>query len=186
MNKMLLVLLIFLISFNMSHSEEANKSSVANESSTFTFSFDNPPTKIEIPELPQVKMEVHPLSALKPHLRYMGSGSGYNLSVITSTADAGMTSQECAVSQSNAIIRRNNLQEDQYKLFKAPDNHTFGLFYALPFGEFEGYAQLGGHLFSAAEVTHCVEVHISKITNSKEEIDSWYRGMPKARITTRN
>jgi hypothetical protein len=182
------MLIIFLIAFNAGHSEEANKSSSfdENESGAFTFSFDNPSTKIEIPELPQVKMEIHPLSAQKPHLRYMGSGSGYKLSVITPTADAGMTAIECARTQTDDIIEKNGLQEGDYKLFKASDNHTFSLFYAKPINEFKGYAQLGGHLFSAAEGTHCVEVHISRITNSKQEIDSWYSGMPRARISTKN
>ncbi|MBI2336496.1 MAG: hypothetical protein HYU97_07020 [Deltaproteobacteria bacterium] len=157
----------------------ADSSSVFAES--FSFEITNPKVKISIPELPKIVMKPHLLSKTRPHLRYQGSSGSYDLSIITPTADTGMTPLECAQSTIHDIVkRRYGLADSEYKAYKADDGKTFALYYSIRFPPF---TQLKAHLISAAS-GHCIEVHISKVLTSQKEAKNWFGSFPQARIQT--
>lgn len=148
----------------------------------FYFSFEMPDTQINIPEIEQINMGIHPLAASLPHLRFMGSKGAFNLSINTPTADEGMTSEQCAKSIFSSLIKRNQLGNDSYSVFRGSDLHTYGLFYASKIAE---AFQLHAHLVSSNQKSHCIEVHISKVTLDSNEITDWLKGMPGARINSK-
>lgn len=160
-------------------STQTGSSSPGSSGSGFSFSFDNPKVQVIIPEIPQIKMGPHPMAARGPHLRYMGSAGVYNLSILTPTADPGMTPLDCAQSIISGIIQRAGLQQDQYSMFQALDQKTYGIFFSIKVLEFN---QMNAHLISSAAGKYCVEVHVSKMTSSEAEAKNWNNGMPNARI----
>src|SRR6185436_5987146 len=103
--------------------------------------------------------------------RFAGTYGPYNVSILTPTADAGMTAQECAISEFKKLGD---------KVYKARiDSNTFIAIYVIPVAV---GAILQAHLVSAASGTHCVQVHLSKAASSKDEIEPWFRGFAKAKF----
>jgi hypothetical protein len=124
-------------------------------------------------------MGPHPLQATHPHLRFYGSEGPYTLSILTPTADRGMTALECASSTIRSLGSRPNVPraEDVYRA--RIDDNTFVAIYA---ARMPGFLQLHAHFVSAAGGTHCVEVHASKVVTSKDDIAPWFKGFGKAKI----
>ncbi len=150
---------------------------------TFKVRLENPDVEIEIPELPAIKLEQHPMSAAKPHLRLLGNLDPYNISVITPTADEGMTAAECATSSGGSIAEQYGLDKSKINLMQAEDNHTFSMYFPLSLSQIkQGMYQLNAYLFSAHAGTHCIMVHISMVSMDKDEINTWLKGFPQARI----
>lgn len=141
----------------------------------------DPRVRITIPELPDINMEKHPLSDSKPHLRLMGSLDGYTASIITPTADTGMTSLECASSRINSLIKQYKLHEDQFTAMKSEDNNTFGIYFPI---KLEDSAQLHAYILSSHAGSYCVEVHVSRLSQDIEEAMKWIRGFPNARVVS--
>lgn len=138
-----------------------------------------PNIKIVVPEIPEMKMEKHPLSGVKPHLRLIGSKDGYTASVITPTADKGMTPEECASSRIGSLIEQFDLKEGQFKAMKGADGNTFAVYFPV---RLESVVQLNAYLLSSHQGEYCVEVHISKISTEVEEGIKWIDGFPDAMI----
>lgn len=145
---------------------------------TFVFEVSNPHFRITVPDLPLVKMKTHPLHKKQPHLQYMGSSGPYNISVITPTADPGMTAMDCAVSISRSVTTENQLLESQVYRGQAND-HTFVFIYAT---RPQGAVQLHAQVISAAGTTHCVQVHVSKMSASPDDLRAWFSGFSKVDI----
>lgn len=147
----------------------------------FNLKMKEPNVHIQIPGLSQIEMNVHPLNALKPHLRLQGSKSPYTISIIVPTADAGMTPLECAHSRGNAVMNRFNLSPKK-TYFSPAGEDTFQLRYAESLGD--SLYQLQSYIFSSYKGTHCIEVHISKVTNSKDDFRPWFIGFTEATVKT--
>ncbi|TGL60531.1 hypothetical protein [Leptospira sarikeiensis] len=177
MKKSLLICFI-LLSLGCASTQTGGSSS-GSIGSGFSFSFDNPKVKVIIPEIPQIKMGPHPMAARGAHLRYMGSADLYNLSILTPTADPGMTAMDCAQSIISGVVQRFGLKQDQYAVFQGLDKKTFAVFYSIKVLEF---SQMNAHLVSSAAGKYCIEVHVSKMTSSEAEAKDWNKGMPNARI----
>jgi hypothetical protein len=162
--------LILLVSLLFTHDILAN---------SFSVKIGEPNVDITIPELPQMKMKKHPLASVKPHLRLMGSSGGYNVSVITPTADKGMTALECASSRISSLMKRYSLKESQFQAMKADDKNTFVMYFPL---KVDKYIQLNAYLLSAHDGSYCIEVHISKMTQEIDDVINWHKSFPDARI----
>jgi len=148
----------------------------------FLLEMDAPAFRVQIPSLPALKMEPHPMAAAHPQLRLVGSEEPFTVTVLTPTADAGMTAQDCAGSTIGSLSKRPGVPT-QDKIYKARiDANTFIAIYVSPMS---GFVQLHAHLISAAGGTHCVEVHASRVSTSKEDVDPWFRGFSRARIEPR-
>lgn len=147
----------------------------------FVFEVAAPKFKVTLPNIPQIKMDTHPLNASQPHLRYLGSNGPYTVAVFTPTAAAGMTPIECASAIVKTMSTRRGLPHaaDLYKL-RLNDN-TFVTMYTTPLG---GGAQLHAHFMSAIGGTHCIEVHASKMSTSDDDLAPWFEGFGKARFDT--
>ncbi len=149
-------------------------------SGSYSYELSNPRVRIRIPELPQIDMGPHPAASRdKPHLRAMGSRAPHIISILTPTADRGMTSQQCAQTSASWLIRRNSLAREDYRVFKGGNSDTYGFIYTKRIG---GRTQLVTYLFSGYEGTHCIEVHVSRLADSPGEIEQWARGFPRASI----
>ncbi|WCL51014.1 hypothetical protein [Leptospira sp. GIMC2001] len=146
----------------------------------FNFILENPNTIINIPEIQQFGLTRHPLAESKPHLRYMGNAGNVNLSISTPTSDNGMDAEECASAIFGSIISRYKLEKGKFSAIKGIDNNTFGIFFA---NKISDVFQLNAYLVSSDKKTHCIEIHISKITLNERDILDWMKGMPGARIT---
>jgi hypothetical protein len=146
-------------------------SSPASKQQRFVYELANPRARISIPDLPAIELGPHPMSAGRPHLRALGSSGEYTVSVITPTADAGMTPVQCASSTATSIMRRYNLSDTSVFRGRANDR-TFVLIYGLPQ---PGFVQLHAHILSAAGGTHCVEVHVSKVSTDPADAGTWMR-----------
>ncbi|MGJ4789486.1 hypothetical protein EHQ52_15440 [Leptospira koniambonensis] len=147
---------------------------------SFSFELKNPNVKITVPEIPFFDLQTHPLaSANKPHLRYLGSGGNFHLSILTPTADPGMTPEDCAKSQVQYLGGQYNLQKGQYSLLKSNDGTTYSIYFYLKMGEFY---QQNAYLLSGSENKYCVQVHISKMTDDQNDLPLWLKGFPNARI----
>lgn len=153
------------------------------EEESFVCQVKAPNIKIEIPGIPQIKMTVHPLHDAKPHLRLAGEKEGYVISIATPTADAGMTAEECAKSIAGSLLQRYDLNQDN-AFFGPAGKDTFQFRFILSLGD--GVYQMNSHILSGYEGTHCVNVHITKVTKQKADFDSWLKGFPNAAITNVN
>jgi hypothetical protein len=142
----------------------------------------SPDVTITVPNVPTMKMERHPLNAAQPHLRLLGSEGPYTVSVLMPTADAGMSALECASSRIGSLSKRPGVPA-QAQIYKARINErTFIAIYAAPLG---GAVHLHAHLMSAAAGTHCVEVHVSKVSTSPDDLKPWFKDWDKANISAK-
>ena len=147
----------------------------------FVHESTDPKFRISIPNLPPIRLAVHPSQKLQPHLRFMGTDGPYNVSILTPTADAGMTARECAISGIKNLAGGPG-SPGMDNIYRAQiDDNTFIAQYAMPA---PGGAILQAHLFSAAGGTHCVQVHVSKASASKSDIEPWFKGFGKAKFET--
>ena len=147
----------------------------------FSFHVAEPSFTVTLPGIPQMNMAPHPLNASKPHLRYLGSEGAYTVSILTPTADAGMTALQCASSMIRSLASRPGVPPAGQVHRGKVNDHTFAAIYASPGA---GFVQLHAHVLSAVGGTHCVEVHASKIAHSKDEVDPWFTGFAKADISS--
>lgn len=148
----------------------------------FEFIATAPDFAVTIPGIPIISMGPHPMRGTHPHLRYMGSQGPYTVSIITPGAERGMTALQCAGATVRSLAARPNVPpSDQFYKARLDDN-TFVAIYA---AQMPGFLQLHAHLLSAAGGTHCIEVHVSKIATSTEEVEPWFSGFGAARISTR-
>jgi hypothetical protein len=145
----------------------------------FSFQVKDPTFTVSIPGIPQMQMDVHPQHNEKPHLRYLGMEGAYTVSILTPTADSGMTALECASSTFKSLAGRPGVPPLD-KVYKARINdRTFIAIYATPSNSF---VQLHAHIMSAGVGTHCIEVHASMVSKSKDDIDPWFKGFNNANI----
>jgi len=152
----------------------------ATADGVFSYQLENPRVRIRIPELPPIRMGKHPLArADKPHLRAYGTTAPFTISVLTPTADRGMSSQHCAQSTASWLIKRHGLARKDYLLFKGANVDTYGFIYAK---RTAAGPQLVAYLLSGYEGTHCIEVHVSRMTSNPEDVRRWAMGFPKATI----
>lgn len=145
----------------------------------FIFDVDAPKFRISIPAFPPVKMEIHPMHAQHPQLRYLGSNGPYSVSVFTPAADAGMGARECALATLRTLAKREGVPPLAQILRTQIGPQTYMAMYATQLG---GLAHLHAHYFSAAGGTHCVEVHASMASTSPDELKLWQADMQKASI----
>lgn len=145
----------------------------------FVLQVASPKFKVNIPGVPQMKMDVHPKHASQPHLRYLGADGDVTVSVFTPAASAGMTPLECAAATLRTLVARPGVPPAA-EIYRARLNGTtFIAAYAARHG---GTVQVHAHLLSAAGGTHCVEVHTTKTTLAEEEIPLWLNALQKASI----
>jgi hypothetical protein len=145
----------------------------------FVFTVTAPDFKVTLPAIPPMKLDVHPMHAAHPQLRYLGSDGAYTVSVMTPTAQKGMNSLECASATLGTIVKRGGAPARE-EMYRAKLNErTYVAIYATPLPT---ALQLSAHLMSAAGGTHCVEVHVTKVSTSQEDIDTWVKGFDKADI----
>ena len=149
----------------------------------FEFEMTEPKLRIVIPDAPPMQMGPHPLG--QAHTRFMGGGPrGFSISVLTPTADRGMTPLECARSRVGSVAQRFGLKREDVVMLQPNDTTLVMLF---PFKAAEPMMQLKAFLLSGHGGTHCVEVHLSRMLagNATEaEIGAWMKGFQKARIET--
>ena len=139
----------------------------------------DPPFKAVLPTVPPMSMSEHPMRAGRPHLRLLGAQDGYNVSVLVPTADAGMGPLECASSTLRSLGSRPGVPEPD-KVYKARlDDRTFIAIYA---ARQPGFLQMHAHLMSAAGGTHCVEIHVSRVPGSREDVEAWFKLFGSSRI----
>lgn len=145
----------------------------------FAFQVKEPNFSVKIPSIPQMKMDIHPMHAAKAHLRHLGSEGPFSVSIMTPTADPGMTAIDCASSTVKSLGARPGVPAPS-QVYKARINdRTFVAIYASPN---DGFMQLHAHLMSAASDGHCIEVHASKVATSKDDIEPWFKGFNGADI----
>jgi len=152
---------------------------------TFSFDLPEPRLRIVVPDVPQMKMEAHPLAASQPHARFIGSAEGgYTLSVLLPAAGKGMTPRDCAQSLARAIVGRFGL-DPKYVVSGQANETTFVLLF--PY-RVDPVIQFKAFLLSADRGEHCVEVHVSRTVPAADEKDMaedlarWFEGFRRARI----
>lgn len=143
------------------------------------FEVAEPKFKVTLPNVPGMAMDVHPMNASQSHLRLLGSEGPYTVSVMTPTAQAGMSALECASATLGSIVQRPGVppREQIYKV--RLNERTFAAIYASPL---PNAVQLHAHFMSAVGGTHCVEVHASRVSQSPDDLDGWFKGFGKADI----
>ncbi|MDH3320956.1 MAG: hypothetical protein OEO84_14880 [Betaproteobacteria bacterium] len=139
----------------------------------FVYEVTAPRFKITIPNFPPLRMDPHPMQGTHPHLRFMGADGAFSLSIITATADAGMSALECASATARSLAARPNVPPAA-EIYKARLNDN--TFVAIYTARMPGFLQLHAHILSAAAGTHCIEVHASKIAASPDDIAPWFEG----------
>ena len=148
----------------------------------FVFEASAPDFKVTIPGVPNMRMQPHPMQDTHPHLRYMGADGPYTVSIVTPSAERGMSALQCASATVRSLAARPNVPPSD-ELYKARlDDNTFVAIYAT---QLPGLLQLHAHLLSAAAGTHCVEVHVSRIATSVDDVAPWFNGFREARISAR-
>lgn len=151
------------------------------------YSFQMPDEKIRIviPDIPQMTMGPHPLSKERRDMRFMGSGpDGITVTILTPTADAGMTPQDCANSSYKSLLSRFSLDPKFVSTHRSADS-TFVVLFPYRAGS---TMQLKAFILSGYGGTHCIDVHVSKtvLPTSKEafaeELARWYGGFRDSKI----
>ncbi len=146
----------------------------------FSVEVDAPAVRVVIPSLPQVKMEPHPSHAEHANLRLVGVDGPYMVTLNTPDADAGMKPQQCANIIAAALTRRPGAPAQENITRTRLDPNTYAAMYVVP--KRGGQMQLNAHLISAGGGTHCVELHVAMVAQSKDEAQAWFRKLAGARI----
>ncbi len=157
-------------------------------SSGDTFSFDVPENRfrVVIPEIPQIKMAAHPLAASRPDARYLGGDekSGYTISILTPTADKGMTPENCASSTYRSLLKRYAVEE-KYVVVRKNNPTTFVVLFPTRAGQL---VQMKAYILSGYNGDHCIDVHVSKSFNLNggeqlaTDMKEWFESFTKASI----
>ena len=145
----------------------------------FAFEVASPKFKVSIPGLPQLKMDLHPRHASQPHLRFLGAEGPYTVAVFTPDAAAGMSPLECAGATVKALAARPDVPPPSEVYKSRLNDKTYVALYGV---QIATGARLHAHLMSAAEGTHCIEIHVTLISMDEEELDAWAAAFAKARI----
>lgn len=143
----------------------------------FSDTLTDPSIQIDIPKLLPIDLALHPLNSSKPHLRQLGAGGGYTVSVMVPSADSGMTAEDCMRSRVPAILKSFGVGSDQV-ILKKPYENTYALIFILKVSP----PQMQGYLFGKAETDHCIEVHISEFPQDKNAALSFAEMMLSGRI----
>ena len=153
----------------------------AKAGETFAFDMPEPRLRIVIPDVPQMKMNV----PSDTDQQFAGSdGTGYTVSVLTLTADGGLTPRECARSSARGVINRFSL-DPKYVVALEANGTTFVMLF--PY-RVDPVIQFKAFLFSGYRDTHCVEVHVSRAMQPApekalaEDLARWFEGFRGARI----
>jgi hypothetical protein len=154
----------------------------AAHAADFQFDVDSPKLRISIPGVPAMKMQVHPLNAKQPHVRFFGNSGAYTVSVFTPAAAAGMTALECASAIARTLQSRPGVPAPSQVYKRKLNDSTFLAIYASPS---MGLVHLHAHLMSAAGGKHCAEVHVAKVSETPEDLDPWFEGFAGAKIEAR-
>jgi hypothetical protein len=148
----------------------------------FSFEVEAPDFRVIIPGVPAMKMAVHPEHDGKPHYRFLGSESPYSVAIFTPKSDPGMSVSDCAEAMYDSVAARPGVPEPD-KIYRARINDT--TFIAIYATLLPGFVLLHAHLLSAGEGDHCIEVHASKSSTSREEASAWFTALAGAKIEPR-
>jgi hypothetical protein len=161
------------------------RSATAAQAGSYAFDMKSERLRILVPDIPQIRMTIHPNAAQQPHARFFGGGDdGYTISILTPTADPGMTPRACANSISRALAGRYGL-EPKSVVRRRNDDSTYVMLFSSAAGPL---VQLKAYVMSGYGGTHCLEVHISKTLAPAErdvpeaELRKWFEGFAGARI----
>ena len=131
---------------------------------------EQPKIEISVPLFPQVEMKSHHSRSISPHFQVEGSLKLYTVTVLTPTADYGMTVDECANATANKTIDDNGLSNSASRLYNLnPTTKMF--FYVTDHG---GIRQTHAHLLSAYKGLYCINMHISRPGNDQNAIDDLF------------
>lgn len=155
--------------------------SISCRADGFVFAVESPNFTVRLPHVPSMSMAVHPKYATQPHLRYLGSEGPYAVSVFTPAAAAGMSAAECASAILRSMASRKGVPPPA-EMYKARLNDT--TFLAIYGEPLPGAVRLHAHVLSGTG-THCIEVQVSKISESEDELQPWLNGFDKAVIELR-
>ena len=151
----------------------------------FEFEMPEPRLRIVIPDVPQMSMGVHPNAGVQPHARFMGSdATGYSLSVLLPTADAGMTPRDCARSIARSLVNRFGL-DPKFVVAAQANETTFIMLF--PY-RVDPVIQFKAFVLSGVNGSHCVEVHVSRTMPPApekalaEDLARWFQGFRGAKI----
>ena len=153
--------------------------SLSCRSAGFDFEVAAPKFRVSLPALPQMKMDLHPKSAVQPQFRYQGSELPYTVSIFTPAAASGMTPRECASATLRSMAGRPGVPPAA-QLYKAQLNDT--TFVVIYTAKFIAGVQLHAHVLSAAGGAHCIEVHVTKASMLAEDLATWIGDLETARI----
>jgi len=131
-------------------------------------------------------MDTHPLAGSRPDMRYMGADqkSGYSISILTPTADKGMTPEQCALSSYGSLLKRYGLNKE-FVVRRKNNPSTFVVLFPHRVGPL---IQLKAYVLSGYGADHCIDIHISKNASIKSEeefknqLTAWYQAFTKASI----
>lgn len=146
----------------------------------FVFEVGSPKFRITIPGIPQMKMDVHPMKASQPHLRFLGSLEPYTVAVFTPAAVPGMTPLECASAITRTLAARAGTPPSSQVIKARLGDKTFVVVYAAMLAG--GGVQMHAHILSSAGGTHCVEVHATRVSIDEDDLASWATDIEKASI----
>jgi len=157
----------------------------ANAAETFSFDMPQPRIRVVVPDIPQMKMGIHPNAGVQPHARFMGADpQGFSISILLPTADGGMSPRDCARSGWKSIIARFGV-DPKFVVAQQANESTFLVLF--PY-KTSSVVQLKAFLLSGYAGTHCVEVHISKTIVPPTadavsvQLPNWLQGFRNARI----
>lgn len=153
--------------------------SVSCRAEGFVFEIAAPKVTVSIPGIPGMRMDVHPNNATQPHLRFLGSEEPYTVAVFTPAAAAGMTPLECASAITRSLAGRTGVPPPAQIMKARLNDRTFVVIYAAPLSV---GVQLHAHLLSAAGGTHCIEVHVTRVSIQEEDLAEWITDLEKASI----
>lgn len=167
------------------HSRQEGAPTAAPTPRHFQFDMIEPRVRIVLPDLPPIRMDVHPDAASLPHARFLGAGpDGYTVSVLTPASAPGMSARDCANTLARGIIARFGLDPNSISTGHVSETTSIMLFplYTGPLLQFKA------HVLSGHGGTHCVEVHVSKLIPAVskeaavEQLGAWFKGFRGADI----
>lgn len=138
----------------------------------------NPNVHITIPGMPAIDMSVHPMNEEKPMFRLRGSLGRVSVSVSTPQIESAVSPLSCASGVANVIGDLYGVTREQMFLGRA-NEHTFLIIYGVPIDK---AVLLNTHIVSSAGAAECVEVHVSKVSTSDDDIEPWFNGFGDADI----
>src|SRR5262249_44198199 len=138
-----------------------------------------PRFRVAIPILPAMTLAPDAGNSDPQNLRLSGTEGEYTVVVTTRKLAEPTDERKCADAAARLLQNTAGVPAREDWLATRSDSGTYLIIYAIPLAD---NVQLNAYLLSAAEGTHCIQVHARQRSTHREDVPVWIKGFRGATI----